>query len=351
MAVKVKKIALTLLGLVLILAVIYSDILIYGLRQGKGQMDILLKAKPIEEVLLDESFPDSLKQKIELVQEIRRYAIDSLGLANSDNYTTLFDQKGKPILWVVNACPPYSLDEYKWDYPFLGELGYKGFFEKKLAEEEQERLKKEGYDTEIGTVSGWSTLGWFKDPILSNMLYRSEGRLADLIIHELTHATLFVKGDAKFNENLATFIGNNGAIKFLEYKYGLGSEELESYTNSMYDSKLFAQHLNKGAKELEALYTSFENIDSLEEKDKQKNDAILSIFKSADTLSLKNYKKKNLIEKFKKELPNNTFFTSYRMYYDSQADIKKQFDTDFNGDFGLFLEAMKEKYGNSSVND
>ena len=44
-----------------------------------------------------------------------------------------------------------------------------------------------GYDTKIDEVNAWSTLGWFKDPILSSMLNRSAGSLAELIIHELSH--------------------------------------------------------------------------------------------------------------------------------------------------------------------
>jgi predicted aminopeptidase len=54
-------------------------------------------------------------------------------------------------------------------------------------------------------------LGWFTDPILSKMLMRSEGDLANLIIHEMSHATIFVKDSIEFNENLATFIGDRGA--------------------------------------------------------------------------------------------------------------------------------------------
>ncbi len=43
------------------------------------------------------------------------------------------------------------------------------------------------------------------------MLNRSEGDLANLIIHEMSHATIFVKDSVDFNENLATFIGDRGA--------------------------------------------------------------------------------------------------------------------------------------------
>lgn len=346
----VKKVIGVCLGLVLLLACVNYEIILYGLRQGKGQLKILLNAKPVEEVLSDDSFPDSLKVKINLVQDIRRFAIDSLGLKDSDNYTTIYDQKGKDILWVVNACPPFSLEEHKWSYPLLGDLGYKGFFEKELAIEEEARMKDEGYDTDIGTVNGWSTLGWFKDPILSNMLYRSEGRLADLIIHELTHATVYVKGDAKFNENLATFIGNYGAIEFLRYRYGKNSNELLNYRARLIDRKKYAEHLNRGARKLENLYASFGNGMSNEDKLKAKEKQIKEIFNSSDTINFVNKERFRFLNRFEDQLPNNTYFTSYKMYHDEQSSIKEDFEKNFDKDFKKYLNYIKEKYGKNAVN-
>ena len=352
MAVKIKKITGTLLLIVvLILIVSYSEMIVYGFRQGKGQLEILTNAKPVEEFLNEKSFPDSLKTKIQLIQEIRKFAVDSLGLINSENYTTLYDQRGKPILWVVNACPPFSLEEHKWEYPFLGKLGYKGFFEKELAISEEIDFKEKGFDTNIGTVSGWSTLGWFKDPILSNMLYRSDGRLADLIIHELTHATLFVKGDAKFNENLATFIGNNGAREFLVYKYGVDSKELKEYREYLSQSKLMAEHFKKGAEKLKALYESFESGEQSDLfKKEQKRKMIEEIFLNTDSNTLVDAKRLERIYNRDTIPPNNTFFTSYLMYYDKQLKLTTEFEEKYKGDFKEFLKAMKSKYGNEAFN-
>ncbi|MBA3901938.1 MAG: aminopeptidase, partial [Bacteroidetes bacterium] len=204
----------------------------YGFSQLKGQLAILLNTQPIEEVLADPAFPDSLKTKLILIQEIRAFAVDSIGINPSENYTTFYDQKGKDILWVLTACEPYELKAYEWTFPLLGAVQYKGFFDLEKGKKEEEKILNSGLDGGLGRVGAWSTLGFFKDPVLSNMLAYEDGNLANLIIHELTHGTLFVKGDVEFNENLANFIGDQGAIRFLKQRYGEESAELKEYLES-----------------------------------------------------------------------------------------------------------------------
>ena len=38
-----------------------------------------------------------------------------------------------------------------------------------------------------------------------------------VFIHELTHGTLYVKDGVSYNENLASFVGDEGAIKIKEF--------------------------------------------------------------------------------------------------------------------------------------
>ena len=85
-------------------------------------------------------------------------------------------------------------------------MPYKGYFDSTKAYNLVRDLKAEGYDVNIYNPAAWSTLGWFNDPILSSMLYWSEGGLASLIIHEMTHATIWISGDVEYNENLADFM-------------------------------------------------------------------------------------------------------------------------------------------------
>src|SRR6185436_1104168 len=205
------------------------SLLKYAAAQGIGQMKIILNARPVSEFIGDPSFPDSLKSKLLLIQRARRYAIDSLGLNDTDNYTTMYDQQGKELMWVVLACEPFRLVEKRWDFPIIGSVPYKGYFEREKAIREREELEKENWDVSIRNPGGWSTLGWFTDPILSGMLRRSDGDLSSLIIHEMVHATIYVKDSSDFNENLASFIGDRGAEEFLAKTYGDSSKEYREY--------------------------------------------------------------------------------------------------------------------------
>jgi predicted aminopeptidase len=52
------------------------------------------------------------------------------------------------------------------------------------------------------------------------LLGRGEGFLVETLIHELVHGTLFVPGDADFNEGLASFVGQEGAVRFFAVRDG-----------------------------------------------------------------------------------------------------------------------------------
>ena len=215
----VKRILLLLMVVMVAMLAMNLELVLYGMNQAQGQLKVILNARDINEVLEDENIDQQLKIKIILMQEIREFAIDSLGLNDSNNYTSLYDQKGEDILWNLSASEPFELKSHRWYFPILGSFSYKGFFDLEKAKQEREELKNAGLDTRIRSVSAWSTLGWFDDPILSKMLKRDEGYLADLVIHELTHSTIFVRDSITLNENLASFIGEQGARRFLKSKY------------------------------------------------------------------------------------------------------------------------------------
>lgn len=342
-----KKIIGGVAVLLLVLLVWQYDLVAYGLGQAKGQLNIIWNARPIEEVLEDPQVADSLKQKILLTQDIREFAIETLGVNDSDSYKSVFDQKGKPVLWVVTACEPFSLEDKKWEFPILGSFSYKGFFDYDKALKEKARWEAEGYDTGIRTVSAWSTLGILNDPIMSELLFRSEGELANTIVHELTHATLFVKDDLKFNENLASFVGDKGAEAFLKNKYGENSPAFQQYINYQHDRKLFAEHMLEGVQRLDSLYRSFTSEMPMEDKQVLKENEIRSILADAKALDFKSQRYRSLSAKLidQDNLPNNTFFNRYVRYQSAVSSLEEEYEKQFQGDIKALLVHLKKKYG------
>lgn len=333
-----------LLGFLLILVIALAwmhDLVWYGIQQGKGQLKIVMEARDVEEILQDPSSPDSLKAKLRYVAEVREYAISSLGLNDTENYTSLYDQKGEPILWVVTGTRPFAFDPYEWKFPVVGTVPYKGFFTYEYALEERERIKARGFDAGIRTVGGWSTLGWFRDPILSNMLFRSNGDLANLIIHELVHATIFVKDSVNFNENLASFIGDRGAAMFLSDRYGEDSQELQNYLTEIEEEKAYAAHILRGADQLGTLYASMKGQDSLKIS-AAKRRLIDEIVDAMDTLSFSQIKQ--VQQRLKEVEINNTYFMSFIRYRERQGDLDSLFTEVYGGDLQRMISELRKTY-------
>jgi predicted aminopeptidase len=338
----VKRVFIGVLAITTILVVVYWDLVVYGIRQGRGQLNIIWNARPVETFLADPTFPDSLKQKLRLITEVRKFAIDSLGLKDTENYKDMFDQKGEEIMWVVTASEPFQLKAKQWDFPVVGSVPYKGFFKKELAFDLRAQLIDEGWDVSIRNPGGWSTLGWFKDPILSKMLERSDGDLANLIIHEMSHATIFVKDSIDFNENLATFIGDRGAEKFLEYRYGKDSPAYKSYFTEDDDYIKFADHMLRGSEKLDSLYKTMSEDDPIDEKKTLKTSLIQQIVSSLDTLTLSTENKPS--KRYEKVLPNNAFFMNFRRYQAKQDQFWDEYNNRFNGDLRTYIAHLSKKH-------
>ena len=326
----------------LFVVIVFNHKLIgYGLGQAKGQFKVMWNAKPIAETLVDPQFPDSLKSALAMVDEIKQFAIDSLGLKSSENYTTVYNQEGKEILWVVTACKPYIFEPIMHSFPLIGSFTYKGFFDYQKTIELAKSMKEQGYDVEMRSVSGWSTLGWFKDPILSNMLAKGSGELANTIIHELTHGTIFIPDSMTFNENLATFIGTRGALDFLQSKYGSDSQEYESYATRRTDTQLFTRYIIQAAKQLDSLYQDI-NHQSDSIKQVYKTEFIDQIMYNMDTLSFINPLR--FQGYFDNHRPNNAYFISFLNYRERQYEFERLLEDSLENRLATFIGYWKLNY-------
>ncbi|WP_176214704.1 aminopeptidase [Reichenbachiella faecimaris] len=309
--------------------------------QGQGQFEVLWNAKSIEDLLNNESGNEELKLKILLVEEIKSFAKTKLGLESEGLYETIYEQNGEDILWNLTACEPYALTSVEWTFPIVGSVSYKGFFDIDRAKREEQELKESGFDTRIRPVNAWSTLGWFSDPILSKNLSRSEGDIAELFIHEITHANVFLKDSLIFNENLASFVGEHGAMMFLETRFGIGSKEVKKYAQSENDSKTFIDHCLKGVSELDSLYKTFPKEMSIAKKDSLKNLYMANWVDRLDSIPF--HDELAYHGRFEEKLPNNAFFMAFDRYDSKKEAFSQQLKNEFQNDLKAFISFYKKQ--------
>ena len=187
----------------------------YYVQATRGQLEVLGKREPIDEVLLSPETPEELSEKLELVNEARRFSVDVLDLPDNDSYRTYSDVERDYVVWNVFAAPEFELSALSWCYPIVGCVNYRGYFSEDAAKKKAEKLKKKGYDVAVGGVPAYSTLGNFDDPVLNTMLRWDDVQLVSTLFHELAHQVLYIKDDTGFNESFATAVEEIGIEKWL----------------------------------------------------------------------------------------------------------------------------------------
>ena len=204
-------------ALLVILAVVVATPLgRYILRAGWEEAKILMRRVPIEKVLADSSTSPALRARLQLVVDARAYAVDTLGLEAGESFTTFAQLERDTLVLVLSAAYRDRLEAYRWWFPIVGRLPYKGFFNPKDAIAARDDFQAKGFDTYLRPASAFSTLGWFNDPLLSTTVRGDTTSLVNTVIHELSHNTLFVAGNAEFSESFASFIGSRGAQAFFQ---------------------------------------------------------------------------------------------------------------------------------------
>jgi predicted aminopeptidase len=293
----------------------------YTLRQGTFMLGYLGRAVPLES-LLDGPEPSEAEISrlfVERIHDIRRFAMDELGLRESKNYTKYVELDRDYLAAVVSASAADSFSRHEWWFPVVGSVPYKGFFNVEDARKEAAKLRKKGLDVWVRGVDAFSTLGWFRDPLYSYMRDYTVDRLANLIIHELLHATVFIKGQVQFDEELAEFVGSEGARLYVEKTFGPDSEELRNMARAKADNTAFVGFIRGLIAELDALYKSGADRDrpaglSREEILQEK----ASVIEAAGKRFAAEYDSLFSTENYRgfAELPvNNAYLELYRLYY------------------------------------
>ncbi|MBU0736300.1 MAG: aminopeptidase [Proteobacteria bacterium] len=230
--------------------------LTYLLHAASGQLQLVSAAIPIEEALNKGVLTPPQQNRLRLVARIKDFGEKELGLRNTRNYETVYLRSGQPPIYTLSASPKDRLTRKTWWFPFVGDMPYLGFFDLESAKQERNRLTGENLDVSIGISDAYSTLGWFQDPVTLNLLEGSTPDLVETILHEMTHTTLYLKGQGAFNEGLALVVGKVGSVLFLEDVFGPDHPFTEEAKRSIEDERLFSEFLASLMDQLELLYSS-----------------------------------------------------------------------------------------------
>jgi predicted aminopeptidase len=302
------------IGMAVIITFLFSGC--YLLGQGVTFIGDRAAARPIDQAAADSRTPEKVVEMFDRTRDIRSFADRELGLETSENYTTYVDLKRDHLAYIVYAAEELSFTQRTWTFPITGEIPYKGYYRLTTARREESRLQERGYDTWISVVDGFSSLGFFTDPLYPFMADYSPYRLSDLIIHEMVHATVWVKHSSSFNEQLASFIGEHGAKAYVRSQFGEDSPEYLSISEIEHDQQQFLSLLLDLRSSLEEIY---ENQDLSDDRKRRLKKETIEAFRTDFASS---YDERFLTDRYRHIAEaeiNNAFIALYGVYYSASG--------------------------------
>ena len=156
----------------------------------------------------------------------------------------------------------------------------------------------------------FSSLGFFDDPLLTNLLKLSRVELAGVLIHELFHRTYYLPSDAMFNESAANYVGGAGAVAFFTATEGASAPDTIAARGILDSDLKFARFLLREQARLLDIYVSDLSKD---EKLKRREAAFAAIKKDYTALepSLSGLERFDL----DKQPLNNAVLVNYLIYF------------------------------------
>lgn len=240
----------------------------YYTQAVRGQCQMWSRQDSIQSLLKDAETLEPLKQRLRLVLDIREFAAKELHLPANGHYLRYADLGRRYAVWNVYAAPEFSLTPKSWWYPVVGRLEYRGYFSEKEARRYAAKLEKQGFDVYVGGVTAYSTLGWFRDPVLNTFIHDDDADLAELLFHELAHQRLFVAGDTDFNEAFATAVAEEGLRRWMAARRDPAA--MEKYQSSIRRTEQFVRLVAEAREKLKAIY---ERDDAFPPEELRENDA------------------------------------------------------------------------------
>lgn len=225
----------------------------YLAQVGLGQARLMHARTPVARVLADPATPASLRERLALVPQVRAFA-SQLGLEVGDQYTSYAPWPGDRIVTALVATRRGEIEPHEFWFPLVGHVPYKGYFDQARAVQDAQAMEAEGFTTCLSAVPAYSTLGWFEDPVTGPMLRGEDSELVETLLHELVHRTVYTRDAADFNEGIATFVGQEGMLRFFETRDGSSAASTTRARAVVADDRAISATLERTRSQVEQLY-------------------------------------------------------------------------------------------------
>jgi len=190
----------------------------YYFQAIDGHLEVMRRSTSFEDAIADPSAKQSLRVQLDRITRMRDFASRELALPDNGSFRRYADLGRPYVVWNVFAAQELSVRGAESCFPFAGCVPYRGFYIEADARAYARQLADAGFDTYLGGVPAYSTLGWFDDPVLSTFVGFVEEEVARILFHELAHQVAYVRDDTQFNESFAVAVELEGVRRWLERK-------------------------------------------------------------------------------------------------------------------------------------
>ena len=232
-------------------------------QAGRGQMRLFNRGRPLQEVISDPRTDRGLAKLLSGIPGIKSFG-EASGLKATPNYREYVELGADSVVYVVTVSEKLRFQPVIFKFPLVGSFSYLGWFSEEDAREFSGVYAARGLDVDVRGASAYSTLGWFKDPLLSSMIPKLDGKvlptalpeLVNVFLHESVHATLYLPNQSSFNESLASFTADILTARYFEKS---DPEQKKSWEEFQENQKRFdsvRKRLSRAYRDLKSVYDS-----------------------------------------------------------------------------------------------
>ena len=297
-----------------------------------GHSKLMSKRKPVAAVLQQTS-DEALKQQLELSQEALEFAANELGLPRTKSYRSYVELERDFPVWNVVAADEFSLQAEQWCYLVIGCASYRGYFAFERAQRYADKLEEKGLETHVSGAIAYSTLGWFRDPLLSSMFRYGNLYLVETLFHELAHQQLYLANWSGLNEGFATVVASEGMRRWLMQR---PVEELQEFKNGKIADEDFSALIDRLRESLKAIYDGDQDVSH---KRIEKTKAFERFKDDYRILKDKKWSGRGWYDGWMSRPLNNARLVGYSNYQEFVPELEQLLKT-CNNDLPLFYEAI-----------